>query len=79
MNIALKDKAAIKGDRAPEVASSDYDHPEQNVADLERPPELSAVKARQGIELHEMRYVLLFGTGLTILSLAVTYFFFFFA
>ena len=63
----------------PERASSDYPQPEKNVADHGREIVLPAIKARQGIIIGAgaMVYVLVIGTALAIVGLAVVYLGFF--
>jgi hypothetical protein len=55
-------------------ASSDYERPQENVADMPDPVALSTVKARQGETSGHMRWVLYGGIALAILLLLIGYF-----
>ena len=61
----------------PERASADYPQPDKNVADHGRQIVLPTTKARQGINIRAMVYVLVIGTALAIVGLAATYLGFF--
>jgi hypothetical protein len=61
----------------PDRASSDYPQPEKNVADHGTETVLPAIKARQGINIRGMMYVLVIGTALAIVGLAAVYLGFF--
>ena len=58
-------------------ASADYPQPEKNVADHGAETVLPAIKARQGINIRGMMYVLVVGTALAIVGLATVYLGFF--
>ena len=60
-----------------ERASPDYPQPDKNVADHGRQIVLPTTKARQGINIRAMVYVLVIGTALAIVGLAATYLGFF--
>ena len=55
-------------------ASSDYERPQENVADMPDPVTLPTVKARQGETSGHMRWVLYGGMALAILLLLIGYF-----
>ena len=57
-----------------ETASPDYPRPDLNVGKLKPPVTLPTTKARQGENRGHMGLVLMAGTGLAILALAVAYF-----
>ena len=61
----------------PDRASSDYPEPGKNVADHGTEIDLPAIKARQGINIRGMMYVLVVGTALAIVGLATVYLGFF--
>ena len=61
----------------PERASPDHPQPDKNVADHGRQIVLPTTKARQGINIRAMVYVLVIGTALAIVGLAATYLGFF--
>lgn len=54
-------------------ASSDYERPEQNVADLPDPVVLSTNKARQSVKVRGMWLVLAISTALAAVALLITY------
>jgi hypothetical protein len=56
-----------------EQASPDYERPQENVADLPDPVNLSATKARQGETSGHMRVVLTVGIALAILAFVFGY------
>lgn len=62
---------------SPDRASSDYPEPGKNVADHGKEIVLPAMKARQGINIRGMIYVLVVGTVLAIVGLAAVYLGFF--
>jgi hypothetical protein len=57
-----------------ERASSDYERPRENVADMPDPVTLPTVKARQGETSGHMRWVLYGGLTLAIIFLLLGYF-----
>ena len=54
-------------------ASSDYERPEQDVADLPDPVVLSTNKARQSVKVRGMWIVLAIGTALAAVAVWITY------
>lgn len=58
---------------APERASADYEQPQRNVASMPDPVVLPTNKARAGVPVAGMRWVLTLGIALTILGFIVGY------
>jgi hypothetical protein len=59
-----------------ERASADYEQPRRNVADMPDPVTLPPNKARAGVPVAGMRWVLTLGLVLTILGFIVGYLFY---
>ena len=58
-------------------ASSDYEQPDKNVADMPDPVTLPATKARQAENRGHMFWVLTIGIALVVIAFAATYLGFF--
>jgi hypothetical protein len=58
---------------APERASPDYEQPQRNVASMPDPVRMPTNKARAGVPVKGMRWVLIVGIALTILGFILGY------